>query len=73
LNCNFNYFILSIFLVYFLSYAPWCSACQQFKSVWNEFSQAMIQKNIKVAAINVEEYPSLSGRFGISALPTIFQ
>jgi thioredoxin-like negative regulator of GroEL len=72
LNCNFSYFILSIYLFSFLSYAPWCPACNQFKSVWNEFSQAMVSKNIKVAAIDVDQYPSLSGRFGISALPTVY-
>jgi thioredoxin-like negative regulator of GroEL len=32
----------------------------------------MIPKNIKVAAIDVDQYPSLSGRFGISALPTVY-
>jgi len=29
--------------------------------------------NIKVGAVDVEHYPSLSGRFRISALPTIYQ
>jgi len=33
----------------------------------------MISKNIKVAAIDVDQHPSLSGRFGISALPTVYQ
>jgi thioredoxin-like negative regulator of GroEL len=32
----------------------------------------MVSKNIKVAAIDVDQYPSLSGRFGISALPTVY-
>jgi len=53
-------------------YAPWCSACEQFKPIWADFSKAMASKNVKVAAVNVDEYLSLSGRFGISSLPTIF-
>ena len=54
------------------SYAPWCPACQNFKSVWNDFSKAMKAKKIEVAAIDVDGSPSLSGRFRIAALPTIY-
>ncbi len=72
LNCNFH---LNSYLIYLsiCSYAPWCPACKQFKPVWDEFSKAMLSKNIKVAAIDVDQHPSLSGRFGISALPTVYQ
>ncbi|CAF3699253.1 unnamed protein product [Rotaria sordida] len=53
-------------------YATWCSACQYFKPTWKDFSYAMSSKNIKVAAIDIDQYPSLSNRFRISSLPTIF-
>lgn len=53
-------------------YAPWCPSCQHFNSIWNEFSKAMIPKEIQVAAIDINQFPSLSGRFGISVLPTIY-
>ncbi|CAF2356915.1 unnamed protein product [Rotaria sp. Silwood2] len=53
-------------------YAPWCPSCQHFTHTWHEFSKAMISKEIKVAAMDINEYPSLSGRFRISVLPTIY-
>ncbi len=62
-----------LFYLLIYSYAPWCPACKQFTSIWNDFSKAMEAKNVKVAAIDVQQYPSLSGRFGISALPTVYQ
>ncbi len=56
----------------FFSYTTWCGACQKFKPVWNDFSIAMSFKNIKVAAIDVDRNPSVSGRFRITALPTVY-
>ncbi|CAF4618992.1 unnamed protein product [Rotaria sp. Silwood1] len=53
-------------------YAPWCPSCQHFTPIWHEFSKAMVSKEVKVAAIDINEYPSLSGRFRISVLPTIY-
>jgi len=53
-------------------YAPWCPSCQHFESIWSEFSDAMIAKEIKVASVDINDYPSLSGRFRISVLPTIY-
>ena len=58
-------------IVYF-SYAPWCPACQNFEATWKDFSKAMVTKEVKVAAIDINDYPSLSGRFRISVLPTIY-
>ncbi|CAM4826834.1 unnamed protein product [Rotaria magnacalcarata] len=52
-------------------YAPWCPACQQFKQIWSDFSNAMSSRNVKVGAVDVDKYQSLSGRFRISSLPTI--
>jgi len=53
-------------------YAPWCPSCQHFEPIWSDFAKAMIAKEIKVASIDINEYPSLSGRFRISVLPTIY-
>ncbi|CAF2603852.1 unnamed protein product [Rotaria sp. Silwood2] len=53
-------------------YATWCSACQHFKPIWSDFSNAVSSKNVKVAAVDIEQYPSLSGRFHVSSLPTIY-
>ncbi|CAF3410773.1 unnamed protein product [Rotaria socialis] len=53
-------------------YAPWCPSCQYFTSIWNDFAKEMISKEIKVAAVDINDYPSLSGRFRISVLPTIY-
>jgi thioredoxin-like negative regulator of GroEL len=61
-----------IFLFSF-SYAPWCPSCQHFKPIWSDFAKAMIAKEVKVAAVDINDYPSLSGRFRISVLPTIYQ
>lgn len=55
------------------SYAPWCPACKQFQPIWDDFSKIMGPKQVKVGAVDVDQYPALSGRFGISALPTVYQ
>jgi len=53
-------------------YAPWCPSCQHFTPIWSDFAKAMVSKEVKVAAIDINDYPSLSGRFRISLLPTIY-
>ncbi|CAF3856619.1 unnamed protein product [Rotaria magnacalcarata] len=53
-------------------YAPWCPSCQYFTPIWSDFAKEMISKEIKVAAVDINDYPSLSGRFRISVLPTIY-
>lgn len=53
-------------------YAPWCPACQALEPVWNEFSTWSDDLGIGVAKIDVTTSPGLSGRFMITALPTIY-
>ncbi|CAF4636275.1 unnamed protein product [Rotaria socialis] len=77
LNGNLVFVILveiALFVVFSLpaNYAPWCPSCQYFTSIWNDFAKEMISKEIKVAAVDINDYPSLSGRFRISVLPTIY-
>lgn len=63
------------FFFYFkqlLSYAPWCPACKSLKPVWDEFSKWSDDLSIRVASIDVTTNPGLSGRFLVTALPTIY-
>ncbi|XP_065152386.1 thioredoxin-related transmembrane protein 1 [Paramisgurnus dabryanus] len=53
-------------------FAPWCPACQQLQPVWNEFAEWGEDLGVYIAKVDVTEQPGLSGRFIITALPTIY-
>lgn len=55
-------------------YAPWCPACNALAPAWKELSNRAKNKNleVKAAAVDVTKSPGLSGRFVVTALPTIF-
>ncbi|XP_055496371.1 thioredoxin-related transmembrane protein 1-like [Leucoraja erinacea] len=53
-------------------YAPWCPACQQLQAEWNAFAEWSDDLGVNVAKVDVTEQPGLSGRFIITALPTIY-
>ncbi|KAL4656240.1 thioredoxin-related transmembrane protein 1 [Arapaima gigas] len=53
-------------------YAPWCPACQQLQPVWGEFAEWGEDMGVNIAKVDVTEQPGLSGRFIITALPTIY-
>lgn len=53
-------------------YAPWCPACKNLGPVWDDFSTWSDDLNIKIAKVDVTTSPGLSGRFFVTALPTIF-
>ncbi|MEE6492265.1 hypothetical protein FKM82_016537 [Ascaphus truei] len=53
-------------------YAPWCPACQKLQPEWKEFAEWGEDLNVNVAKVDVVEQPGLSGRFIITALPTIY-
>lgn len=53
-------------------YAPWCPACQKLQPEWKEFSEWGEDLNVNVAKVDVTAQPGLSGRFIITALPTIY-
>nr|XP_022916004.1 thioredoxin-related transmembrane protein 1-like [Onthophagus taurus] len=53
-------------------YAPWCPACKALESVWKDFGTWSEDLSIKVAKVDVTVSPGLSGRFMVTALPTIF-
>ena len=56
-----------------LSFAPWCPACRGLQPAWEEFSTWSDDLEVGVAQVDVTESPGLSGRFMVTALPTIFQ
>ncbi|XP_076982891.1 thioredoxin-related transmembrane protein 1 [Tamandua tetradactyla] len=53
-------------------YAPWCPACQNLQPEWEGFAEWGEDLEINVAKVDVTEQPGLSGRFIITALPTIY-
>nr|ACO15609.1 Thioredoxin domain-containing protein 1 precursor [Caligus clemensi] len=54
-------------------YAPWCPACRALQSSWEEFSTWSEDLHLHgIAQIDVTKGPGLSGRFMVTALPTIF-
>lgn len=52
--------------------APWCPACRSFKETFNTFSKWSRDLDIQVGVIDVTESPGLSGRFLVTALPSIY-
>ncbi|KAF7637303.1 Thioredoxin domain-containing protein [Meloidogyne graminicola] len=56
----------------FLIHAPWCPACKDLQKAWNSFADWSTDLNINVAEIDVTSNPGLSGRFLVTALPTIY-
>ncbi|XP_028178274.1 thioredoxin-related transmembrane protein 1-like [Ostrinia furnacalis] len=55
-------------------YAPWCPACNALAPAWRELSAQATRKELgmRAAAVDVTKSPGLSGRFVVTALPTIF-
>ncbi|XP_055546616.1 thioredoxin-related transmembrane protein 1 isoform X2 [Wyeomyia smithii] len=53
-------------------YAPWCPACKSLAPIWDDLSTWSDDLNIKTAKVDVTTSPGLSGRFFVTALPTIF-
>ncbi|XP_067130787.1 thioredoxin-related transmembrane protein 1-like isoform X2 [Centruroides vittatus] len=53
-------------------YAPWCPACKSLETTWEEFAASSKKLGINVGKSDVTTNPGLSGRFLITAFPTIF-
>ncbi|XP_019373898.1 PREDICTED: thioredoxin-related transmembrane protein 1 isoform X1 [Gavialis gangeticus] len=53
-------------------YAPWCPACQSLQPEWEKFAEWGEDLEVNIAKVDVTEEPGLSGRFIITALPTIY-
>lgn len=53
-------------------FAPWCPACKALEPVWKEFAGWSDDLGINVGQVDVTNNPGLSGRFMVTALPTIY-
>jgi hypothetical protein len=53
-------------------HAPWCPACKDLSKAWESFADWSKDLEINVAEIDVTANPGLSGRFLVTALPTIY-
>jgi len=53
-------------------FAPWCPACRGLQPLWEEFAGWSEDLEIGVGQVDVTSSPGLSGRFMVTALPTIF-
>lgn len=64
---------VSVLFLAVFSYAPWCPACKALQPVWDEFAGWSADLGISVAKVDVTTSSGLSGRFMVTALPTIYQ
>lgn len=53
-------------------HAPWCPACKDLQKAWNAFADWSQELDIQVGEVDVTINPGLSGRFLVTALPTIY-
>jgi len=53
-------------------HAPWCPACKDLSKTWDSFATWSKDLDIKVGEVDVTANPGLSGRFLVTALPTIY-
>ena len=53
-------------------FAPWCPACNALAPIWDEFSKWSDDLGISVGQVDVTVSGGLSGRFLVTALPSIF-
>jgi thioredoxin 1 len=51
-------------------WAPWCEPCRTIAPVLDEIAKEQ-GENVKIAKVNVDEWPSLSSRFEIRNIPTL--
>lgn len=50
-------FFFFFFLTIFLSYAPWCPACQNLQPEWESFAEWGEDLEVNVAKVDVTEQP----------------
>lgn len=67
---NWNSILEGEWMVEF--FAPWCPACKALQPTWEELSSISQKYGVKVGQVDVTISPGLSGRFMVTALPTIY-
>lgn len=53
--------MLNFYSVLFLSYAPWCPACQNLQPEWENFAEWGEDLEVNVAKVDVTEQPGTVG------------
>ena len=51
-------------------YADWCGPCKMMHPVLEDID-ATNDKGLKVAQINVDEYPDIAGAYGVQSIPNL--
>ncbi|XP_033359435.1 glutamic acid-rich protein-like [Bombus vosnesenskii] len=67
---NWDRMLIGEWMVEF--YAPWCPACKTLEPIWEHLAAQKESLNINVGKVDVTDSPGLSGRFMVTALPTIY-
>ncbi|KOC68312.1 Thioredoxin-related transmembrane protein 1 [Habropoda laboriosa] len=67
---NWDHMLIGEWMVEF--YAPWCPACKALEPIWEHLASQKKNLNINVGKVDVTDSPGLSGRFMVTALPTIY-
>ncbi|XP_076245370.1 uncharacterized protein LOC143185926 [Calliopsis andreniformis] len=67
---NWDRMLIGEWMVEF--YAPWCPACKALEPIWEDLASQKKCLNINVGKVDVTDSPGLSGRFMVTALPTIY-
>nr|XP_012141928.1 PREDICTED: nucleolin 2-like [Megachile rotundata] len=67
---NWDRMLIGEWMVEF--YAPWCPACKALEPIWEHLASQKKNLDINVGKVDVTDSPGLSGRFMVTALPTIY-
>lgn len=52
-------------------WAPWCGPCRVQGPIVEELAREYVDKNVKIAKLNVDEARDISQKYGIMSIPTL--